>query len=210
MTIKQRFRYVFWSLVLILAPILYGMSVYDKLPATMAIHWGAQNQANGFVAKPLAVFGLPLIMLMFQVILMSVTWLNSMRKGAAQKFEKVSLSVLPVISLVIYIATIMANLNKNVNIWAIAMTIVAFVFIAIGNYLPTIPAEYNRGPLKPNWQAHPEAWKKTSRQMGFVMVGGGFACLLSLLAGAIASVVVLVVVVVAVLVVSYRGFAAAK
>lgn len=210
MTIKQRFKYVALSIVVILLPIIYGVSVYDQLPATMAIHWGANNQANGFVAKPLAVFGLPILMLVLQVVLMLTTWLNSLRKGPAQKFEKVALSIMPIISFVIYVATIMANLGKNVNIWAIAMTLVAIVFIALGNYLPTIPADYNRGPGKPDWSAHPDEWRTYSRQMGFTMVGGGVLCILSLFLGEIASVVVLFVVIAGIMLVTLNSVRAMR
>ncbi len=203
MMIKQRLKVIFWSAVVILLPIIYGVSVYDQLPATMATHWGINNQANGFMPRALAVFGLPIFMLCLQIIMMAVTWLNSMREGPAAKFERVLLSIMPILSFVLYITTIMANLGHNMDIWRIAMTLVGLIFIAIGNYLPVIPADLNRGPGKKKWRDHPEAWTRYARRLGYVMVGGGVLCILSILATPVVSVIVLVVVIVGICVASF-------
>lgn len=205
MTNKQRIKYWIISLVLTILPIGYGVAVYDQLPARMAIHWGMHNVANGFVAKPIAVFGLPLLMVLFQIVMIGVTWLNNMRQSTAPRFERVTLAIMPVIAIVIYTTTIMINLGHELNVWKIAMLIIAFVFIGLGNYMPTVPPEYNRGPFKPNWRKHPEAWKKVSRQMGFVMVAGGVLCLISIFLNEWVSIAVLVLVVVGIMVVTLNS-----
>ncbi|WP_056975934.1 DUF1648 domain-containing protein [Lacticaseibacillus sharpeae] len=205
MTLKERMKYLFWSLVVIVMPLFYGLANYDRLPAKMAIHWGLHNKPNGFVDKPIAVFGLIILMVALQIIMMAVTWLNSLQKGAAKKFEKVTLGVIPVLTFVLYIATIMVNLGTNVNIWAVAMTLVGLIFIVLGNYMPKIPADYNRGPGKKKWRDHPEAWKKMSRELGFVMVGGGILCIISILLAEWVSIVALILTVAGISYVGFRG-----
>ena len=44
-----------------LLPILFGLALWNKLPDTIATHWGADGQANGWSSKAFAVFGLPCI-----------------------------------------------------------------------------------------------------------------------------------------------------
>ena len=41
--------------VVTLLPILIGVILWDRLPDTMAIHFGANNAANGFAGKTFAV-----------------------------------------------------------------------------------------------------------------------------------------------------------
>jgi uncharacterized membrane protein len=41
------------------ASALAGLVLWPELPSEMAIHWGAAGQPDQFVAKPLAVVGLP-------------------------------------------------------------------------------------------------------------------------------------------------------
>lgn len=48
--------------LIVLLPILVGCLLWDRLPDTIATHFGVDNEPNGFSSKAFAVFGLPGIM----------------------------------------------------------------------------------------------------------------------------------------------------
>ena len=54
---------VFTSIVTLL-PIVIGLLLWKHLPASVAIHFGADGQPNGYSSKIFAVFGLPFILLL--------------------------------------------------------------------------------------------------------------------------------------------------
>ena len=50
--------------MVILFPILWGLIIWPQLPNQIPIHFNLAGQANNFQSKPLAVFGLPLFLLL--------------------------------------------------------------------------------------------------------------------------------------------------
>lgn len=64
---ENKFK-VILSSVIILLPILFGLIMWNELPDTMTTHWGADGNADGFSAKPFAVFGLPVMILALHLI----------------------------------------------------------------------------------------------------------------------------------------------
>ena len=61
--IKNHKKKAIISSVVILLPILYGIAMWDKLPASMVSHWGGDGVADGVAPKGFMVFGMPLLLL---------------------------------------------------------------------------------------------------------------------------------------------------
>lgn len=176
---KKRLQ-LWLSYLVILAPILYGVFNYDALPATMATHFGVNNQPDGYLAKPWAVFGIPVALLALQWISLSITRINARHKGLAPRFERVMMWIVPVITVVTCGSVISYNLGHQVDVWRIAVSLVGLIWILIGNYLPTVtPDQYyrvHRGP-----QPRPAIWRRLRYWYGYTLVGGGVLFLLSIL-----------------------------
>ena len=199
-----------WLLVLtslvIVAPIGYGLAQYDALPATMATHWGLNNQVNGWMPKPMMVFGLPLLMLVMQWVVLGATWYSARHGQAAPKLERLTAWLLPLVTVVAYVMTVRSNLGQQVDARFWALLLVAAIFIGMGNYLPTAPVEGGRwfgyGYHAP-WQINNYAGaKRALRVLGYTMVIGGIAVLLSLFFAPVVSMVIVMVIVVVMLVLS--------
>ena len=56
-----------------LFPIILGVSVYDKLPDQVPIHFDINNNPNNYASKTFAVLGLPVIMSLIQLFLCVMT-----------------------------------------------------------------------------------------------------------------------------------------
>ena len=64
-------KYIKWRILLIttvvcLSPILLGVALWDKLPDMVAIHFDMYNNPDNFASKGFAVFGLPVMTVLFQ------------------------------------------------------------------------------------------------------------------------------------------------
>jgi uncharacterized membrane protein len=183
---QQRLRTLLMTTPVILLPMVYGVAVYHKLPLRMATHWGVGNQPNGYMTRPLAVFGLPLLMVLLQLLILY----TPRGKQRAPRFERLVNWIIPVTTIVMYLTTIQYNLGTKLNIWRIAVLLIGIMFVLMGNYLPTVPQGYNRGWHPYTNLFRDQNWRKYTRIMAYVMVAGGIAMLLSLFFNGLVSMVV--------------------
>jgi len=174
---QYRFQLITTSVVTLL-PILVGLILWNKLPDVMATHFGADNQANGWSSKAMAVFGLPLILLAVQWMTVLIINFDPKRRNISDKMFSLTLWIIPAISLIccgsIYVSSLQINLNINllVNIFT------GIVFIAVGNYLPKCKRNYTVGIKLPWTLDDDENWNKTHRFGGIVWVLGGMVMLI--------------------------------
>ncbi|MFD1486100.1 DUF1648 domain-containing protein [Lacticaseibacillus baoqingensis] len=191
----------------ILATMGYGVSQYDSLPATMVIHWGMDNQPNGWMPKAGVIYGIPLIMLVIHLITVGSTYWASSHGQSAPRFERITAWIIPIVTIVMYVVTIRYAQGQAVNIRLWAIAVVGAVFILMGNYLPTVPTTAARQGwtgigFNVPWQVTNQAGTlKTMRVLGYVMVAGGILLLGSLFLPTVASVVALALVIAAIIVV---------
>ena len=62
---KQHKKMLILTSVITLLPIFIGLLLWRQLPASVATHFGVDNQPDGYCSKAFAVFGLPVMMLFF-------------------------------------------------------------------------------------------------------------------------------------------------
>lgn len=60
--IKKNLKTMILTTIIILVPMVFGLLMWDKLPAEMATHFGENGEANGWSSKSFAIIGIPLIM----------------------------------------------------------------------------------------------------------------------------------------------------
>lgn len=182
-------KFIKWKSLIItalicLSPMLLGVALWDRLPETMAIHFDINNTPDNFATKGFAVFGLPLMMAALQAVCCFINDINAYKYGERKKFERVTKWILPVMCIVLQIATIGFSLGWDLDMRRVAMLIVGLIFLVIGNYLP----KFDR--IK-NHDVEAEKARKINRFIGFVTVVMGALSLISLLLPPWASIAVL-------------------
>ena len=65
--IKQHKKMLILTSVITLLPIFIGLLLWRQLPASVATHFGVDNQPDGYCSKAFAVFALPVMMLFFHL-----------------------------------------------------------------------------------------------------------------------------------------------
>ncbi len=172
--------------ILCLLPMVLGIALWDKLPFVMATHFDVNNVPDGFMPKWMAVVGLPVLMMLLQVFCCVISDINAHIKGENKKFEAVMKGIMPVITVVVYLATIAYNMERNVDIRLVAMLIVGTVFIVMGNYMPKL------NYLNSGWKRiEGERAKKINRILGYSMVVMGIIFIVTVFLPAVFSVAAL-------------------
>ena len=149
--------------IVCLLPILLGVSVWDKLPDIMAIHFNVYGTADNFAPKGFVVFGLPALMVLLQGFCCFINDINSYKHGERKKFETVTKWIIPLLTNVLQIITLGYGLGWNLDIRKAVAFVVGTIFLVIGNYLP----KFDR--IK-NYDLDTEKARKINRFIGYETV----------------------------------------
>lgn len=154
-------------------PMLLGLVLWSRLPETIATHFDAHGNPNGWSSKAFAVFGLPAFLVAAHLLCAFGTMMDPKRKNIQDKMYKLVLWIIPVISLLVCGSTYLFALGYEVDIARITGILVGVMFIIIGNYLPKCRQSYTMG-IKLPWTLNDEEnWNATHRFGGWVWMAGG-------------------------------------
>lgn len=175
-------------------PIIIGMYFFNSLPESIVIHWGIDNKPNGFFPKVAFIFGMPLIMSLVQIFCCIITDLSDRNQEANKKTISVLKWIIPIITMVLYIVTIMYALGSNVDIRKIVMIILGILFIILGNYIPKTKNTFALG-LKKFMIKNSDFESKISRISGYILILDGILFLLSMAFSEIVSLAIVCIVI---------------
>lgn len=182
-------KFVKWKILIItcivcLLPVIFGVVLWNDLPAQMAIHFDINNNPDNFASKQFVVFGLPLLMVLLQIVCCIINDINAKKYGERKKFETVTKWIIPIMSIVLQILTLGYSLNWDVDIRRAVAVMVGCIFLVIGNYLPKF--DYIK-----NYNLSTEKARKINRFIGFETVIMGILFVISAFLPPLATVVCL-------------------
>ena len=180
--IKNNLKKLIVSSAIILCPIILGIALWDELPDIIATHWGISGEADGFSGRAMAVFGLPLFLLVFHWVCMIVTSFDKKNINQNAKAMGIVFWICPLISLYSSALIYTSIFRYGLNIISLSFLVFGIMFIVIGNYLPKVKQNNTLG-IKISWTLkNEENWNATHRFSGKIWVIGGVIILfLSLL-----------------------------
>ena len=165
------------SSIVCLIPVLAGIILYSKLPDTIATHWDVAGNADGTSSKFVAVFVLPGVLLVLNMLMQPILKMDPKYENMGKKMKLCVQWIIPAVSIVCSGATLSNGLGISLPVQIIAPMLCGLIFIVIGNYLPKTQQSYTLG-IKLPWTLHSEDnWNKTHRLAGYVWVICGF-CLM--------------------------------
>lgn len=162
-----------------LIPIVVGVVLWKQLPDTIATHFGSNNEPNGWSSKTFTVFGLPLLMLGIQWFCFFSTYNDPKRKNIDPAIFKKILWLIPVVNLLVMMATYSMALGYDLDIGMIVNLFVGIVFIIMGNYLHKVKQNYTIGIKIPWTLDSKENWNRTNRLVAWLLVLAGMAFLVN-------------------------------
>ena len=161
-----------------LLPAFAGILLWKELPDQMPIHFTG-NVADGWGSKGFAVFGLPLMILAFHLVVYFATKLDKQNQtGGNRKVLDAVLYLFPLISLMSCGIVYAVSMGKTAHITNFVSPMMGLMFVVIGNYLPKCRINSTLG-IKLKWTFHNEEnWNKTHRFAGPLWVVGGLVQIL--------------------------------
>lgn len=181
--IKKNLKTLIITSILTLLPILAGIYLWDHLPEQLPYHWNASGEVDGWCGKPIAVFGMPLLLVAIQWICALGTAADPKKANHSEKVMQLILWIVPVISIVMHTLVYMTALGTAVQVEMIMPLFIGLVFTIIGNYLPKCKQSYTVG-IKIPWTLHSEEnWNRTHRLAGRLWVVGGIGMMATALFG---------------------------
>jgi uncharacterized membrane protein len=171
--LKKNLKTMIITSIVILLPIVFGLVMWDKLPAEMATHFGKDGQADGWSSKPFAVIGLPLFLLVVHWLCVAITSADPKKQNITDKMIMLISWLCPLVSVVGSGATYLYAFDNSINTTKMGLLLLGCIFLVIGNYMPKMKQNYLLG-LKVPWTLHSEEnWNRTHRMGGYVFMISG-------------------------------------
>ncbi len=210
--IKKNFAKILLSCLFTLSPIVFGLIVWDELPAVISTHWNINGEADGFSSRTFAVFGLPIILLAINILCFIFTAFDSRNKHQNKKAFNMIFFFVPVISVFANSIMYLAALGKTFELSIAFPILLGILFIISGNLMPKVRQNNTLG-FKFKWTLQSEDnWNATHRFGGKVMVSAGILMLFTMLLPAAAMMITAFVIIfgslIVVVIYSYRYFKA--
>lgn len=159
--------------LLCLLPLVYSAVVYPTLPEQIAIHWNSAGEADNFVPKAIAAFGLPFLFVAINLY-SKIRLLNDPKaEGQSQAIKQLSIWLIPVLALVLVPFTLLTAMGVEIPLLMMASLLLGLLLVVIGNYLPKSRQNYTIGVKLPWTLNDPDNWNKTNRLAGYLSMAGG-------------------------------------
>lgn len=176
--IRENKRLLVITSAIILLPVLAGLVLWNRLPDTMATHFGPDDAPNGFSSKPFAVFGIPLFVLACQWLSVIITENDPKRQNVNPKVFRIMLFICPAVSLLCGAITYGYALGLRPDIGRIGLAFMGLIFLVLGNYLPKCRQTYTIGIKLPWTLDDSDNWNRTHRLAGYLWSLCGLVLLL--------------------------------
>ena len=161
-----------------LSPILWGLMIWSQLPNQIPIHFNAAGQANNFQSKALAVFGLPVFLLLVHLFVIFMIGRDPKNSAMNEKMVKVIYWLIPIVSLIVSYLIYSKALGSTTNPYVFVSALLGLIFVIMGNYMPKLKVNHTVGIRLPWTLQNEDNWHKTHRLAGKLWVLGGLILLL--------------------------------
>ena len=183
-------------LVLILAAMIAGLSLWNRLPDQMASHWNVNDQVDGYMSKFWGVFLMPLITLGMFLLFLVIPNIDPLKANIAQFRDAFNLFIVLLVGFTVYIytLTLLWNLGyKNFGLGKAMMPALGVLFIFVGYMLRKAKRNFFIGIRTPWTLSSDRVWDETHR-IGAILftVSGVLALLGSFFGGVTAFMMVMV------------------
>ena len=156
--------------ILTISPSLAGILLWNRLPEKIATHFDQHNVANGWSSKPMAVFGIPFLLLLIHLFCVFFTANDPKRKNINRRIFTMVLWLVPVVSVITCMSIYGLALGMDIDIGVIVNIMVGIMFIILGNYVHKVKQNYTVGMKLPWTLNSEENWNRTNRMTGWILI----------------------------------------
>jgi uncharacterized membrane protein len=161
-------KYLFINVAIIISTVIVAITVGARLSDQLAIHWNFSGEVDRYASKNVALFSIPLIMVVIFLLSVLFTRLKSF-KSQVESFSETywhSITAIMVLFAYTHIVLIFANLYEDFNLPKQLIGGLALFSIFIGNAMPKIRKNHIMGIRTPWTLADESVWFHTHRFAG--------------------------------------------
>ena len=158
------------------APMLLGAALYPRLPDTMAVHFGIGDVPDSWAPKPIALFGIPLLIAALQAFACVASFRSMPHDRPRPRVFGLLFWLTPVLCCLVYLLMIGRALTGSTPIGKPACLVLGIAFIVMGNYMPKVPFSFARAINHPGPRDE-ASWRRESRRSAWLLIGCGAALL---------------------------------
>ena len=162
---------------LLAAAVLASLVAYPQLPDSVATHWNAAGEVDGWMPKAVGAFVGPAIMLVVTGIFSVLPRISP--KGyeleQATRAYRAILAALLLFLAGLHVVTLAWNLGYPVSIGVAAAVLLGVLLAVLGNYLSKVPRNIFIGVRTPWTLADEDVWFRTHRVAARTFTAGGLA-----------------------------------
>ena len=130
---KINFKILIITCIVCLLPIILGLVFYNELPNKVAIHFDINGNPDNYFPKVLFIFAIPVFMMFMQAFCCIVSDMSDKNPEANKRAVGVYKWIIPVLSILLYVITLMFALGSSIDIRKVVMIILGIMFITMGN-----------------------------------------------------------------------------
>lgn len=163
----------------ILLPALVGLLLWNRLPLLQSTQDALTGHTDGFGARTIAVFIIPLLTLAVHWLCVLLTASDPKNAGRNDKMFRVMLWVCPLVSLFDSALLLAIPAENAFSVGRLGLLLLGLLFAVIGNYFPKCTQNATLGLKLPWTLASTENWNATHRFAGKLWVCCGLVIAIS-------------------------------
>lgn len=177
---KQYKSKIIITSIITLLPMLVGILLWNKLPDTVATHFGSNGAADGWSSKAFAVFGLPVILFVIHIFCIAVTLNDPKKRNIGKMMLAMIFWIVPVCSIIANGTTLAIAMGIKVDINLVIGGMIGILFIVLGNYMSKNQQNYTVGIKLPWTLSSEDNWNKTHRLASKLWIAGGVMMIMNI------------------------------
>lgn len=173
------------SLTCVVVGLALSALAYGHLPDPVPVHWNVHGEVDGYMAKPLGVFLLPLVMLAMGLMFMVLPRISPRRfemEGFGSAYGWIILATQSMLLLTTGLAHLV-GMGFDVDIGRSLSIAAGLLLMVMGNFMGKVTRNFFLGIRTPWTLASEEVWLRTHRLAGKTFFFGGLAFVISALIG---------------------------
>lgn len=176
---KIRWKSLIVTCIVTLIPMLIGVIFYNQLPEKIPVHFNINNQPDNYASKEFALFGIPAMLTLLQIICCVFMDLKRSENDEVSKIETSIRWWIPVLSILVGILLVEYPLRVRLDIRMYICIALGVLSIVTGNYFPKMSYESAKGKIVP-LPKDEKSYRILSKLLGYTCILFGFAIIISI------------------------------
>jgi len=152
-----------WAIIALM--FISGAYIYPSMPETMATHWDADGNVNGYSTRAVGVFLIPAITFGIYILMLAIPHIAVYRKNieSFKQYYFYMIAGIVIFLAVVQSAMLAANMGYAFDMSYIIMPTIAVLFYGIGIILEKTRRNFFIGIRTPWTLSSDAVWEKTNR-----------------------------------------------